>query len=197
MKMKTVKRFMATALATAMTLSVVACGNTAPTDTPASSDKAPEAPESSVVEESSEEDLGAYTVIKDANGNTVDLGGIEVIIRDWWSPAEAAEPKNAFEEARQEYRDWIQETYNFTIKQVGISSWASTPEDFAQYATTGGEENYVFVLRQGGELVSAMNSKLMPVEAISEGDKYVIDPDTCIDCGTCAGSCPSEAIIAG
>ena len=91
MKMKTVKRFMATALATAMTLRVVACGNTAPTDTPASSDKAPEAPESSVVEESSEEDLGAYTVIKDANGNTVDLGGIEVIIRDWWSPAEAAE----------------------------------------------------------------------------------------------------------
>ena len=161
MKMKTVKRFMATALATAMTLSVVACGNTAPTDTPASSDKAPEAPESSVVEESSEEDLGAYTVIKDANGNTVDLGGIEVIIRDWWSPAEAAEPKNAYEEARQEYRDWIQETYNFTIKQVGISSWASTPEDFANYATSGGEENYVFVLRQGGELVAAMNSKLM------------------------------------
>ena len=69
-----------------------------------------------IVEESSEEDLGAYTVIKDANGNTVDLGGIEVIIRDWWSPAEAAEPKNAFEEARQEYRDWIQETYNACFK---------------------------------------------------------------------------------
>ena len=60
MKMKTVKRFMATALATAMTLSVVACGNTAPTDTPASSDKAPEAPESSVVEESSEEGLQPF-----------------------------------------------------------------------------------------------------------------------------------------
>ena len=36
-----------------------------------------------------------------------------------------------------------------------------------------------------------------PVEAISEGDKYVIDPDTCIYCGTCECSCPSEAIIAG
>ena len=36
-----------------------------------------------------------------------------------------------------------------------------------------------------------------PVEAISEGDKYVIDPDTCISCGTCAGVCPSEAIIEG
>ena len=26
---------------------------------------------------------------------------------------------------------------------------------------------------------------------------YVIDPDKCIDCGTCAGVCPSEAIIEG
>ena len=34
-----------------------------------------------------------------------------------------------------------------------------------------------------------------PVEAISAGDIYVIDPNTCIDCGTCAGVCPSEAII--
>ena len=163
MKMKTVKRFMATVLATAMTMSVAACGNTdAPANTPASSD-APESKESSVVEESSEveEDLGAYTVIKDENGNPIDLGGIEVIVRDWWSPAEAAEPKNAYEEARQEYRDWIQETYNFTIKNVGISSWASTPEDFANYATSGGDEHYVFVLRQGSELVAAMNSKLM------------------------------------
>ena len=26
-----------------------------------------------------------------------------------------------------------------------------------------------------------------PVEAISAGDIYVIDPSKCIDCGTCAG----------
>ncbi|MBQ7359084.1 MAG: extracellular solute-binding protein [Lachnospiraceae bacterium] len=161
MKMKTVKRFMATVLATAMTMSVAACGNNAPADAPASSDPVESKEESSEVVESSEEDLGAYTVIKDENGNPIDLGGIEVIVRDWWSPAEAEEPKNAYEEARQEYRDWIQETYNFTIKNVGISSWASTPEDFANYATTGGDEHYVFVLRQGSELVSAMNSKLM------------------------------------
>ena len=37
-----------------------------------------------------------------------------------------------------------------------------------------------------------------PVEAISEGDdKYVIDADTCVDCGTCAGVCPTEAIVEG
>ena len=33
-----------------------------------------------------------------------------------------------------------------------------------------------------------------PVGAISEGDIYAIDPETCTDCGTCADVCPSEAI---
>ncbi len=37
-----------------------------------------------------------------------------------------------------------------------------------------------------------------PVEAISEGDgTYVIDPDTCLSCGSCAAVCPSEAITEG
>ncbi|MCR4612344.1 MAG: 4Fe-4S binding protein, partial [Lachnospiraceae bacterium] len=35
------------------------------------------------------------------------------------------------------------------------------------------------------------------VEAISEGDgKYVIDEATCVECGTCAGACPTGAIEA-
>jgi len=36
-----------------------------------------------------------------------------------------------------------------------------------------------------------------PVDAISEGDIYVIDAEKCIDCGACADVCPAEAIIAG
>jgi len=33
-----------------------------------------------------------------------------------------------------------------------------------------------------------------PVEAISEGDTYTIDPELCSDCGACAAACPVEAI---
>lgn len=33
-----------------------------------------------------------------------------------------------------------------------------------------------------------------PVDAISEGDIYVIDAEACTDCGTCADVCPTEAI---
>jgi len=35
-----------------------------------------------------------------------------------------------------------------------------------------------------------------PVDAISEGEQYVIDPDICIDCGACVSVCPTEAIEA-
>lgn len=33
-----------------------------------------------------------------------------------------------------------------------------------------------------------------PVEAISEGDIYVIDPEKCTDCAACVAACPTEAI---
>lgn len=31
-----------------------------------------------------------------------------------------------------------------------------------------------------------------PVEAISEGEKYSINPDLCTECGTCASVCPQR-----
>ena len=101
-----------------------------------------------------------YEVKTDADGNPIDLGGMEIIIRDWWS-GDPTEPANDYEEAQQEYRDWAQETYNFTIKQQAISDWGSTPADFVDYATTGGDENYIWILRDDPAITSAISSGLM------------------------------------
>ena len=77
-----------------------------------------------------------YTVITDENGDPIDLGGMDIVIRDWWS-GDPAEPTNDYEEARDEYREWIQETYNFTISQQAISDWTITPQQAAMKTTSG------------------------------------------------------------
>lgn len=116
--------------------------NTASTET-TTTDNATSDTEAEVTDVPEEED-SAYTVLTDENGNTYDLGGMEIIIADWWSAETPAEPTTAQEEATQEYRDWIQETYNFKIRALGIDGWGEHPETFINFATTGGDENYVF-----------------------------------------------------
>lgn len=169
MKRKMLNKIMAASMVTAMTVGLAGCGNAeapaaeapAATETPAAEEAPAAEPETEAEAEVEEEDE-AWTPLTDENGNVYDLGGMEITIRDWWSSGEEAEPTDAYEEARQEYRDWVQETYNFTIKQVAISDWGSTPEDYLNYVSTGGDdENYVWVLRTGSEFVSAMNSGLM------------------------------------
>lgn len=175
MKSKLVKKTLAITLAATMVSSMVGCGKQEEVATTGNEtagnevvqtqeNTTPEAttPETTIDQESvATDDEPLYEVLTDADGNVYDLGGMEIIIRDWWSSGEETEPTNAYEEARKEYLDWAEETYNFTIKQMGISSWDSTPEDFANYASTGGDENYAFMVYQGSALVAAMHSGLM------------------------------------
>ena len=93
------------------------------------------------------EDEGVV-IYRDADGNVIDLGGMEIIVADWWSSDwHDDEPTTASGEATYDYRTWIEETYNFTIKQLAVPTWGSSPEDFVNFATSGGDENYVWVLR--------------------------------------------------
>ncbi|MBQ9489796.1 MAG: hypothetical protein IJU80_07685, partial [Lachnospiraceae bacterium] len=169
MKSKMFKKLMAAVIATTMTASLAACNGNgdASTDASASASSSSDTQKSTAVASSddatsSSEDLGPYTPLVDKNGNVYDLGGMEIIIRDWWSgDGTPKEPTNAFEEAQAEYRDWIQETYNFKIKQMAISDWGSAPQDFVDYVSSGGDDqNYVFTLRNDPALISAMSTGL-------------------------------------
>ena len=165
------KKVVGLTLTTAMIASLTACNSstsndptqpsTKGTDTETTS-QAEQQSETTTEETTTEEETTLYT---DANGNVVDLGGMEIYIRDWWSTpidGEDAEPNNKYEEARQDYLEWAQETYNFKIRQVGISSWESTPEDFLNYASSDPDDmNYLFILRSGKELASALSAGLM------------------------------------
>ncbi|MCM1026833.1 MAG: extracellular solute-binding protein [Roseburia sp.] len=169
MKRKMFRKLMAASLAAVMTVSLAACGNNDSTpgseggdnsSTPESKEEQPS--DSASSETPSEEDpVGLYTVLTDENGNTYDLGGMEIIVRDWWSSGEVT-LRNDYEEARQAYREWCMDTYNFTIKQISISDWGSAPQDFVDYVTTGGDDNnYVFVLREDASITAALDSGLM------------------------------------
>ena len=173
MKRKMFKKLMAASLATAMAVGMAGCGNTPSepdpsTNQPSDSEEV-NTPDTTPADESTEEseeqpEVGQYTVLTDENGNVYDLGGMEIIIRDWYSNADGSvnEAKSDFEEAQQEYREWIQETYNFTLKQMSMSDWGGTPADFVEYATAGDDgNNYIFILREDPAIASAMGNDLM------------------------------------
>lgn len=151
------KKVLAATLAAAMTMSVVACApktpaSTAstPASTPSVSTSEPEAP------------VEPYPVITDANGNPIDLGNMEITIRDWWSGDGAVSaPETEYDQAIADWREWAQEKYHFTVKQVGISDWGSAPADFAEYAAAPADENnYVFIVRDDPAFTSAVFSGL-------------------------------------
>lgn len=157
----------AATLSAAMLLSATGCGNQAAPEqagekaTAETTEAAAEATTEGTEAEAAGDEYDPYQVITDADGNPVDLGGIEVIVRDWWSPEEPAAPANDYEEAVQDYRDWIQETYNFTIKSQAFGDWGTNPTDFVDYATTGDDNYYLFTLRSDPAITSAMANGLM------------------------------------
>jgi len=164
MKSKMFKKLMAGVLTMTMTAGLAACGGTTePSESANGSNEGGNtnnSTESSAAGSSevasSTEDASPYPILKDANGNVYDLGGMEIIIRDWWTDPEAPKvDQGEYAEAQDEWREWIQETYNFKIVQKQISGWGEVPDDFTKYVTEGGDENnYVFIMREDASLTS-------------------------------------------
>ena len=60
--------------------------------------------------------------------------------------------------------------------------------------------DHVIIKRNGLDILKVgetLNFSYGTNSGIAEGDIYTIDPNACIDCGTCAGACPMGAIVAG
>ena len=176
MKNKLLTKILATMLTAALVMGMAACGDNAeePSDTGSTPTNAPsndggsqdgdQGGQNAGQDEgqNQEEDLGPYTVRRDAAGNPIDLGGITVTIRDWSTDPDAeTNDGSAYAQAREDYQNWLQETYNFKLVQKAISTYESSTEDFVNYVTEGGDdENYIFVLITA-DAFNAMNKGLM------------------------------------
>lgn len=105
-------------------------------------------------------EYGVEIKIDPATGKPYDLGGMVVTVVDWWSTDwHDTEPTTTAEEDTKAYREWIEETYNFTINRVSATGWPGD-DDFTNIATTSPEENYVWVI-YAGYYASAMKAGLM------------------------------------
>ena len=164
MKSKMFKKLMAAVLVTTMTAGLAACSNAKEKD-PSTATGATGSGDSQQSTDTTEPgNTEPYDVIIDpATGKAYDLGGMEIIIRDWFSgDGTPKDPRTEYEEERADYREWIQKTYNFTIKQMAISDWTNAPKDFKEYVESkGDDQNYVFTLRPDPATTSAMYNGLM------------------------------------
>ena len=102
MKKGQFKKLMAAVLTAAMVAGLAGCGNNDSTPSDQGSQNSDQ--QSSNEEQSSEEgqgageetpdeegDLGKYTVLTDENGEPYDLGGMEIVLRDWWTDPRSEE----------------------------------------------------------------------------------------------------------
>ncbi len=165
MKRKFLNQIVAVGATAAMVAGLAGCGGT---NTGEVTPQPEVDPQPTTVDPVEPVDEGSkYEVITDADGNPIDLGGIEVDIVNWWAADTPADPVNDYEEAMWDYREWCQETYNFTVKETKNFSgneltWGDCIQQFSDYVTSGGDDGYyVFTGRMCAAATTAVQSGLM------------------------------------
>lgn len=135
-----IKKYAAAFLAATTVLgSLAACGGD--TNTGADPTKAPDA---TATQAPSTPDATATPAPTEVPAR--DLGGMEIIIGDHWSPEEPAAPQNAQEEATLAYRQSIMEKYNFKMQQKGIAGWGEMTDTCTNSILANDPAAQVFVL---------------------------------------------------
>ena len=87
-----------------------------------------------------------------ATKKAYDFGGLEVIVYDYWSGDEPSAPVNKAGEDQLAFRTYLEETYNFKCKQIGLVGWADHPAEVANYCITGGDDARIFIIEQRSAL---------------------------------------------
>ena len=176
---KIAKRALSVMLVLALSISMLtACGkkvddSNAPATTPG---------ETTTNTDTSSNDTEEATPTEVAEEEPIDLGGMEIIVGDWWSPQETPEPRNQKEEDTLAYRNEVMKKYNFTIKQVGITDWGGMQELFTTSVMADDPAAQVFLLGWGWIAQPMANGLLYDLSTLKSFDftedkwiKYIID----------------------
>ncbi len=143
---KSTMKLIAAVLTLAMAIScLTACGNNVATEPTGTSE-----PTATTAVTAAATDKPSETVATSTPTPTpmfTDLGGMEIIIADWWTTDES-EPTTAKEEATRDYRNQIMADYNFTIKQTSIGGWGDHKETFILSTMAGKPKGQIFIMDQ-------------------------------------------------
>jgi len=100
----------------------------------------------------------------------MDLGGMDIIIADWWSPKDPQEPKNQKEEDTLAYRNNFMKKYNFTIKQIGLADYSEMQELFSTSVMAGTPDAHVYILEQAWTAQFLQNGLLYDLATLKNID---------------------------
>ena len=75
-----------------------------------------------------------------------DLGGMEIIIGNHWTPEAPAGPPRMYRDPIEDYREEIMEKYNFRIKKKTVASWGDMVEAYIESVQAGTPIAQIFEL---------------------------------------------------
>lgn len=75
-----------------------------------------------------------------------DLGGIEIIIGDWYSMEGEAVPVNMYEDQTAKYRQQLFEKYNFTVDKKTVAGWGEMENTYVNSVMAAAPVAHVFEL---------------------------------------------------
>ena len=159
--MKKSLRFLLPAILLALVLAFTACGG-AETPTPEEQPPAGAETETNVTQP---EDTQPEAPPEDDGPPPRDLGGIEIVVANWWSEycTETADPQTFAGRERLEDRIMLEQLHNFRIREVRWGSWDDVRDNHPLLLATRSREVHVWVLEPSWYATVALRGLLAPI----------------------------------